>query len=104
MLYSITTCHAANKELLLLWKTLSSAKPQQYYALNGITWNFIILRMAWWGGCWVRQCPLKVLGGALVDEESRFTVLIGKEAALKSRPLVYDDNSAALTPTHFLTG
>ncbi|GFT89075.1 integrase catalytic domain-containing protein [Nephila pilipes] len=32
-----TTFHAANKELILLWQTLSSAKTQQYYAQNGIT-------------------------------------------------------------------
>ncbi|GFR18092.1 DUF5641 domain-containing protein [Trichonephila clavata] len=41
-------------------------------------------------------------------EESLSTVLTGIEAALNSRPLVYeeesDDNSAALTPAHFLTG
>ncbi|GFQ73352.1 integrase catalytic domain-containing protein [Trichonephila clavata] len=44
----------------------------------------------------------------VLDEESLSTVLIGIEAALNSRPLVYeeesDDNSAALTPAHFLTG
>ncbi|GFR13568.1 integrase catalytic domain-containing protein [Trichonephila clavata] len=58
--------------------------------------------------CIVKQCLRKVLGRALLDEESLSTVLIGIEAALKSRPLVYeeesDDNSAALTPAHFLTG
>ncbi|GFU45794.1 integrase catalytic domain-containing protein [Nephila pilipes] len=41
-----TTFHAANKELILLWQTLSSAKIQQYYAQNGITWRFIALRAA----------------------------------------------------------
>ncbi|GFQ87253.1 DUF5641 domain-containing protein [Trichonephila clavata] len=56
----------------------------------------------------VKQCLRKVLGRALLDAESLSTVLIGIEAALNSRPLVYkeeiDDNSAALTPAHFLTG
>ncbi|GFQ81064.1 integrase catalytic domain-containing protein [Trichonephila clavata] len=109
-----TTFHAANKELILLWQTLSSAKTQQYYAQNGITWRFIDPRAAWWEGWWerligiVKQCLRKVLGRALLDEESLSTVLIGIEAALNSRPLVYeeesDDNSAALTPAHFLTG
>ncbi|GFT16112.1 integrase catalytic domain-containing protein, partial [Nephila pilipes] len=49
-----TTFHAANKELILLWQTLSSAKTQQYYAQNGITWRFIAPRAAWWGGWWER--------------------------------------------------
>ncbi|GFS60874.1 integrase catalytic domain-containing protein [Nephila pilipes] len=48
-----TTFHAANKELILLWQTLSSAKTQQYYAQNGIT-CFIAPRAAWWGGWWER--------------------------------------------------
>ncbi|GFQ91698.1 DUF5641 domain-containing protein [Trichonephila clavata] len=71
-------------------------------------------RAAWWGGWWerligiVKQCLRKVLGRALLDEESLSTILIGIEAALNSRPLVYeeesDDNLAALTPAHFLTG
>ncbi|GFQ69640.1 integrase catalytic domain-containing protein [Trichonephila clavata] len=82
-----TTFHAAKKELILLWQTLSSAKTQQYYAQNGITWPFI---------------------APCTDEKSLSTVLIGIVAALYSRPLVYDeesdDNSTALTPAHFLTG
>ncbi|GFQ65827.1 DUF5641 domain-containing protein [Trichonephila clavata] len=45
---------------------------------------------------------------ATTHEESLSTVLIGIEAALNSRPLIYeeesDDKSAALTPAHFLTG
>ncbi|GFY30678.1 uncharacterized protein TNCV_3118381 [Trichonephila clavipes] len=48
------------------------------------------------------------LGRELLNEKCLSTVLIGIEAALNSRPLVYkeerDDNSAALTPAHFLTG
>ncbi|GFR19181.1 DUF5641 domain-containing protein [Trichonephila clavata] len=56
----------------------------------------------------VKQCLRKVLGRALLDEESLSTVLIGIEAALNSRQLIYeeesDDNSAALTPAHFLKG
>ncbi|XP_042906676.1 uncharacterized protein [Parasteatoda tepidariorum] len=47
----------------------------------------------------------KVLGRALLDEEGLSTALIGIEAALNSRPLIYeDDSSTALTPSHFLTG
>ncbi|GFR31774.1 DUF5641 domain-containing protein [Trichonephila clavata] len=85
-----------------------------HYAQNGITWRFIASRAAWWGGWWecligiAKQCTRKELGRAFLDEESLSTVLIGIEAALNSRPLIYeeesDDNSAALTPAHFLTG
>ncbi|GFQ64691.1 integrase catalytic domain-containing protein [Trichonephila clavata] len=32
-----TSFHAPNKELILLWQTLSSAKIPQYFAQNGIT-------------------------------------------------------------------
>ncbi|GFS95571.1 integrase catalytic domain-containing protein [Nephila pilipes] len=32
-----TTFHATNKELVLIWQALSSAKIQQYYAQNDIT-------------------------------------------------------------------
>nr|XP_042913510.1 uncharacterized protein K02A2.6-like [Parasteatoda tepidariorum] len=109
-----TTFHAANKDLILLWQVLSSAKTQQYYAQNGITWKFIAPRSALWGGWWerligvVKRCLRKVLGRALLDEEGLFTVFIGIEATLNSRPLVYkdgkDDSSTALTPSHFLTG
>ncbi|GFR14206.1 integrase catalytic domain-containing protein [Trichonephila clavata] len=45
------TFHAANKELILLWQTLSSAKTQQYYAQKGITWRFIA-PLAAWRGIW----------------------------------------------------
>ncbi|XP_071044098.1 uncharacterized protein [Parasteatoda tepidariorum] len=49
-----------------------------------------------------------VLGRVLLDEEGLSTALIGIEAALNSRPLVYedgkDDSSTALTPSHFLRG
>ncbi|GFR34156.1 integrase catalytic domain-containing protein [Trichonephila clavata] len=109
-----TTFHAANKELILLWQTLSSAKTQQYYAQNGITWRFIALRAASWGGWWehligiVKQCLRKVLGRALPEGESLSTVLIGIEAALNSQPLIYEEesvaNSASLTPARCLTG
>ncbi|XP_015928300.1 uncharacterized protein [Parasteatoda tepidariorum] len=75
------TFHAANKELILLMNTLTSTKVQQFYAHNGIIWKFIVPRAAWWGGI---------------------------EAALTSRPIVYEegdeDNTEALTPAHFLTG
>lgn len=109
-----TTFQAANKELITLWNTMESKRVQQYYAQNGIRWKFIVPRAAWWGGWWERlvgltkQCLRKSLGRALLDEESLSTVLVGVEAALNSRPLVYEegneDTENALTPGHFLTG
>ncbi|GFR03210.1 DUF5641 domain-containing protein [Trichonephila clavata] len=86
------------------------------YAQNGITWRFIAPRagamkyLGWWERLIgiVKQCLRKLLGRALLDEESLSIVLIGIEAALNSQPLVYaeesDDNSAALTRAHLLTG
>jgi len=108
------TFQAANRELISLWSTLSSMKVQQFYSENGIKWKFIVPRAAWWGGWWERlvgltkQCLRKSLGRASLDEESLSTVLIGVEAALNSRPLVYEegelDDEEALTPGHFLIG
>ncbi|GBM03021.1 hypothetical protein AVEN_14535-1 [Araneus ventricosus] len=91
----------------------NSAFVQQFYAINGIKWKFIVSRAAWWGGWWGRlngltkQCLRKSLGRALLDEEGLQTALIGIEAALNSRPLVYEeenDGDEILTPAHFLTG
>ncbi|GFV16666.1 DUF5641 domain-containing protein [Trichonephila clavipes] len=56
----------------------------------------------------VKECLQKVLGRALLDEESLSSVHIGIEATLNSRPLVNeeerDNNSAVSTPAHFLMG
>ncbi|XP_055947010.1 uncharacterized protein LOC129980655 [Argiope bruennichi] len=109
-----TTFHATNKELIFLWNTLTSTKVQQFYAHNGIKWKFIAPRAAWWGGWWERligltkRCLRKSLGRSLLDEEALTTVLVGIEASLNSRPLIYErgenDTEEALTPAHFLTG
>ncbi|GFT88907.1 integrase catalytic domain-containing protein, partial [Nephila pilipes] len=72
-----TTFHAANKELILLWQTLSSAKTQQYYAQNGITWRFIAPRAAWWGGWWER------LIGALMSEDIRIQFVTKSHPSVK---------------------
>ncbi|GBM85087.1 hypothetical protein AVEN_248818-1 [Araneus ventricosus] len=74
---------------------------------------FIVPLAACCGGWWERligltkQCLRKSLGRALLDEEGLQTALIGIEAALNSRPLVYEqenDIDEILTPAHFLTG
>ncbi|GFS65453.1 integrase catalytic domain-containing protein, partial [Nephila pilipes] len=70
-----TTFHAANKELIHLWKVITSGKIQQFYAHNGIHWKFIVPRAAWWGG-WgerliglTKRCLRKAIGHALLDIE-----------------------------------
>ncbi|GBM76660.1 hypothetical protein AVEN_94251-1 [Araneus ventricosus] len=87
-----TTFHAANNELISLWNGLTSTK-----------WG------GWWERVigWTKQCLRKLLGRALLDEEGLQAALIGIEAALNSRPLVYEqenDSDEILTPAHFLTG
>ncbi|GBN55038.1 hypothetical protein AVEN_138554-1 [Araneus ventricosus] len=88
--YNASTFHAANRELISIRNSLSSTKVQQFYAINGIKWNFIVSRAAWWGGWWERligltkQCLRKSLGRALLDEEGLQTTLIGIEAVLNS--------------------
>ncbi|GBM33799.1 hypothetical protein AVEN_183052-1 [Araneus ventricosus] len=36
-----TTFHAANRELISLWNSLTSTKVQKFYGINGIKWKFI---------------------------------------------------------------
>jgi hypothetical protein len=38
-----------------------------------------------------------------VDEEELHTILVGIETALKSRPIIQDDDNETLTPAQFLT-
>ncbi|GBM80034.1 hypothetical protein AVEN_202544-1 [Araneus ventricosus] len=108
-----TTFHAANRELISLSNSLTSTKVQQFYAINGIKWKFIVSRAAWWGGWWERligltkQCLRKSISRALLDEQGLQTELIGIEAALNSRPLVYEqenDSDEILTPAPVMTG
>nr|XP_042912776.1 uncharacterized protein LOC107436914 [Parasteatoda tepidariorum] len=83
-----TTFHAANKELSILCsQKFSNIMPRR--ELSG---NLLLHER---------------LGGE-DDEEGLSTALVGVEAALNSRPLVYeqgnDDPEETLTPSHFLTG
>ncbi|GBM52367.1 hypothetical protein AVEN_160093-1 [Araneus ventricosus] len=87
-----TTFHDANRELISLWNSLTSTKVQQFYAINGIKWKFIVSRTGWWEQLigLTKQYLGNSLGRALLDEEGLQTALIGIEAALNSRPLVYE--------------
>jgi hypothetical protein len=89
---------------------MSASKTHQFLAHNGITWKFIAPRAAWWGGWWermvgtVKRCLRKVLGQSRLTEEHLNTTLISIEAAVNSRPITQGEDSATLTPAHFLIG
>jgi selenocysteine-specific translation elongation factor len=79
-------------------------------AQHGITWKFIAPRAAWWGGWWERmvgtmkRCLRKLLGQSRLTEEQVNNTLISTEAAVNSRTITQGEDSAALTPAHFLIG
>ena len=105
------TFHAMNKNLALLWTSLSAAKTHQFLAQNNITRKFIVPRAAWWRGWWERvvgttkRCIRKVLGRFQVPEEGLNTTVIAIETAINSRPIVQaEDESGTLTPAQFLIG
>jgi len=50
--------------------------------------------------CYLR----KVLRQSRLTEEQLNTTLVSIEAAVNSRPITQGEDSAALTPVHFLTG
>jgi len=52
----------------------------------------------------VKRCLRKVLGHSRLTEERLNTTLISIEAAVNSRPITQGEDSAALTPAHFLIG
>jgi hypothetical protein len=52
----------------------------------------------------MKRCLLKVLGQSRLAEEQLNTTLIAIEAVVDSRPITQGEDSAALTPAHFLTG
>jgi hypothetical protein len=104
------TFHSANFELSELLEQLSASKTHQFLAHNGIAWKFIAPQVAWWGGWWERMvvtmkcCLQKVLGQSRLTEEQLNTTLVSTEAAVNLRPITQVEDSAALTPAHFLIG
>jgi len=52
----------------------------------------------------MKCCLRKVLGQSRLTEEQLNTTLVSIEAAVNSRPTTQGEDSAALTPAHFLTG
>jgi len=89
------TFHTANFEL-----------SHQFLAHNGIAWKFIAPRAAWWGGWWVLWNVVcgKYWGSQDSAKNRLNTTLISIEAAVNSRPITQGEDSAALTPAHFLIG
>ena len=87
------------------------SQTHQFLTKHNISWKFVAVRAASGGGWWERMvgttkhCLCKVLGQSQVSEEGLNTILIAIEAAINSRPIVKArDESAALTPAHFLLG
>jgi len=97
---------AANFELSELWKKLSTSKTHQFLAHNGIAWKFIAPRVAWWERMVgkVKHCLRKVFGLSRLTKEQLNTTFISIEDAVNLRPIMQGEDSAALTPAHFLIG
>jgi hypothetical protein len=52
----------------------------------------------------IKRCLRKFLGKSRLTEEQLNTTLFSTEAAVNSRPITQGEDSAALTPAHFLIG
>ena len=52
----------------------------------------------------MKRCLWQLLGQSRLTEERLNTTLISIEAAVNSRPITQGEDSAALTPVHFLIG
>ena len=52
----------------------------------------------------MKRCQRKVLGQSRLTEEQLNTTLISIEPAVNSRPITQGEDSAGLTPAHFLIG
>jgi hypothetical protein len=52
----------------------------------------------------MKRCLRKVLGKSQLTKEQLNTTLVNTEAAVNSRPITQGEDSAALTPAHFLIG
>jgi hypothetical protein len=92
-----------------------SNEVQDFLVGRGVTWQYIVERVPWWGGYWerlVRSVKIvlkKILGRATLDYDELLTVLIEIEGIINARPItyVYDDEesvSYALSPSQLING
>ena len=94
------------------WNILKDETVQSYVAQEKIEWKWVTEYSPWKGGFYERLVGIakrackKALGKCSVTKEKLSTLLVGVEAVMNTRPLVYvgdDINSGeALTPAHFL--
>ncbi|XP_055928674.1 uncharacterized protein LOC129959809 [Argiope bruennichi] len=108
------TFKRAELEIKLIWNVLNHADVKNFYSANGIKWNYIVERAAWWGGFYermvrtVKTALRKTLGKSCLTVEHLLTVLTEIEGMINSRPITYvgsdTEEPIALTPAHFLLG
>ncbi|GBM64459.1 hypothetical protein AVEN_194222-1 [Araneus ventricosus] len=108
------TFKRAELEIKLIWNILNHPDVKNFYSFNGIKWQYIVERAAWWGGFYermvrtVKTALRKTLGNSCLTVEQLLTVLIEIEGMINSRPITYVGNDTeeptALTPAHFLLG
>ncbi|CAL1270294.1 unnamed protein product [Larinioides sclopetarius] len=108
------TFKRAELEIKLIWNVLNHPDVKNFYSSNGIKWQYIVERAAWWGGFYermvrtVKTALRKTLGKSCLTVEQLLTVLIEIEGMINSRPITYvgsdSEEPTALTPAHFLLG
>ncbi|GBM23688.1 hypothetical protein AVEN_187976-1 [Araneus ventricosus] len=101
-------------EIKRIWNILNHPDVKNFYSFNGIKWQYIVERAAWWGGFYermvrtVKTALRKTLGKSCLTVEQLLTVLIEIEGMINSRPITYvgsdTEEPNALTPAHFLLG
>ncbi|GFT47040.1 integrase catalytic domain-containing protein [Trichonephila clavipes] len=102
----------AERELAYFANILKDSEFQNFVAVKGIHWKFIVKRAPWWGGFYERlvktiKDPLrKILGRTLLTFEELSTILSEVVVIVNHRPLTYVENDPGepepLTPAHFL--
>ncbi|GBM89270.1 hypothetical protein AVEN_180421-1 [Araneus ventricosus] len=96
-----TNFRGAYNELAAIdWNEVS-----RYAEIQRITWKFIPLTAAWWGGFWerlvrtVKELLRRTLGKAIFMYEELLTILCECEKVVNSRPLTYlSEDMQDLTP------
>lgn len=100
------------RSLRALWESLKSSDMQNYFGEQGIEWNFIAPKAAWWGGHFerliriVKDCLKRSLKTRVLPLFEFITLIKEIEAIVNSRPLTHIPSSpndpVPLTPAHFV--